>query len=441
MYDYRHEAAHEEPLPGPSAVRVAAADTGTAPGRHGGRHVAAQPVPEPRRRGPVRGRGQAGPAVQTGTAAGHGEPFHGQRHGGRGGAVADDHGTAAVAGRDDHVRTAGARPERVQRVHVGRGRAGHVGRSRLRGVLDRAARDHRSGRIAAGAQRATAGHHMLPEGPVQVPAEPAASGQRWRTPGGGRPRSEVGQVQSGRGAGRPSAAVRRKVRIRPTPSASPPPPATADCGRGGRGNGTETSPPPRRPPPSSPSRADRGRTVAAAAAATAGAATPHAAADQRCGRAHVRRPRHDVPESGQAEIVRVARAPGRPAQRVRGARHAAQTAAAAQVDGGSVARVAAAAGAAGWRGHEPVAQDRHAQDAGGRHERDEGMNADVLQSPDALLHYSFAVAAVPRAVRTRTYRDVIFATHGHRGGNVTAVALDRVHRTPSNIATRTECFS
>jgi len=46
--DYRHEAPDEEPLSGAPAVRVAAAHTGTAPSRHGGRDVAAQPVPEPR---------------------------------------------------------------------------------------------------------------------------------------------------------------------------------------------------------------------------------------------------------------------------------------------------------------------------------------------------------------------------------------------------------
>lgn len=45
--DYRHEAPDEEPLPGAPAVRVAEAHTGTAPGRHGGRDAAAQPVPEP----------------------------------------------------------------------------------------------------------------------------------------------------------------------------------------------------------------------------------------------------------------------------------------------------------------------------------------------------------------------------------------------------------
>lgn len=70
--DYRHEAPDEKPLPGTPVIRVAAAHTGTAPGRHGRRDAAAQPVSEPRRRGTVRGRSEAGPAVPAGAPTGHG---------------------------------------------------------------------------------------------------------------------------------------------------------------------------------------------------------------------------------------------------------------------------------------------------------------------------------------------------------------------------------
>ncbi|KAE9535978.1 hypothetical protein AGLY_007879 [Aphis glycines] len=81
-----------------------------------------------------------------------------------------------AAGAATTVPAAGARrPERGQRVHIGRRRAGHARCGRLRGLLDGAARDHRPGRVAAGAQRPTAGDHMLPEGQVQVASRrPAA---------------------------------------------------------------------------------------------------------------------------------------------------------------------------------------------------------------------------------------------------------------------------
>lgn len=388
--DYRHEAPDEKPLPGAPVVRVAAAHTGTAPGRHGGRDAAAQPVPEPRRRGTVRGRGQAGPAVPAGAPAGHGEPVHGQRHGGRGGAVADHHGPAAVAGRggNDHVPAAGARrPERGQRVHVGRGRAGHARCGRLRGLLDGAARDHRPGRVAAGTQRPTAGDHMLPEGQVQVFAKRPTAPADGRRPGG------LGQVQGGRRARRQAVgrcsggqggwrlrrapSSRRRRRSAPSPSAGTAAAAAPGRGRRGRGHGTETSPPSRdrRRPPSAPPHAPPPRAVAADVrddGGTGDGATTANGAE-----------RHDVPESGQTVVPVAARPPDDrrlSAQRVAGARHAAQTAAAAQVVGGrAVAGVAAPARPTG-RGHWSDAQNRYAQDAGGRHERDEGLTVAAVVS-------------------------------------------------------------
>lgn len=112
MFLCRHEASYEEPLSSAPVVGLAATDTRTAPGRDGGRDAAAQSVPEPRRRGPVRGRGASGPVVQAAAAAaatGHRKPIHGQRDGGRGGAVTNDHRAATVAA-VDHVHAAGRTP-------------------------------------------------------------------------------------------------------------------------------------------------------------------------------------------------------------------------------------------------------------------------------------------------------------------------------------------
>lgn len=350
---------------------MASADTGTAQGRYGGRDVAAQPVSKPRRRGSVRGRSPAGPVVPAPAAAGHCEPVHGQRDGGRSGPIADDHGSTTMAGRGDHVR-AGHRPaECGERVVRSRRRSGHAGRGRLRGLLDRAPRDHSARRVAAGAQRVAVGHHMLPKGPVQVSA---ADGP----PGRGRPLAQTvrgqaaARVRGRRGRGRRTAAG-QGGRLRPG-------------GRCGRGNGDATPPPsPAFAPPScapAPAHAPPARGVTGTAVAAA------AAGRDRCAPSG-RRPRHDVPEGGQT-IVQAARARrGRrsaraTAQRVGCARHvvhATQAAAAAPVRGRPVPTgVATAARPADGRRPRPNAQDRHAQDAGGRHERDEGLTNVVLRS-------------------------------------------------------------
>jgi len=116
-----------------------------------------------------------------------------------------------------------------------------------------------------------------------------------------------------------------------------------------------------------------------------------------------RRTRHDVPEGGQTVVQTAARPPGRwwrgrwgwlSAQRVTGARHAAQTASAAQVLGGcAVAGVAASARAAGRR-HRSDAQNRYAQDARGRHERNEGLTVTSVASTAPAVTPLVPVGAV-----------------------------------------------
>lgn len=293
----------------------------------------------------------------------------------------------------DHVPAAGAqRPKRAQRIHVGRGRAGHTRCGRLCSLLDGTARDHRPGRVAAGAQRPTAGDHMLPEGQVQVFAKRPTAPADSRRPGG------LGQVQGGRRAGRQavgrcgggqggwrlrrasSSRRRRQRRAAPSPSAGTAAAAADALGRGrrGRGHGTEASPPSRdrrrRRPPSAPPYAPPPRAVPADVrdGGTGDDATTANGAE-----------RHDVPESGQTVVPVAARPPDDrrlSAQRVAGARHAAQTTAAPPVVGGrAVAGVAAPARPTG-RGHWPDAQNRYAQDARGRHERDEGLTVAPIVS-------------------------------------------------------------
>lgn len=224
----------------------------------------------------------------------------------------------------------------------------------------------------------------------------------------------VGQVQGGhcsgrttttigRGVGRQGGRLRRTTSSPAAPSPSTGPAAAPGRRRRGRGHRTETSPPPRDWwPPSAPSHAPpsranrRGWTAYTATSDDRDDDDDHATTavvDGHSGGAHGARPRHDVPKSGQTVVQTSARPPdhwrGRlSAQRVAGARHAAQTASAAQVLGGSaVAGVAASARAAG-RGHRSDVQNRYAQDARGRHERNEGLTVAAVASTapaDALL--------------------------------------------------------